>query len=127
MIPSRRVLSRVCPFPPSLPSPALTQKYGAHIYIFPHIFPNWPDEACVSVPRHTVSVMAPSWLVIIADRVSRNSEDILFSLLLDVGMMMLAGMERRAKKPRWERCLGHQGKVLIGCSCLLQELHFLDP
>ena len=79
--------------------------------------------------KQMVSVMAPSSLIIItADMVLSYADALLFGLLLDVGMMILARMERTEPKSL-DRCgvVDLRGKIVVGYSCLLQKLHSLDP
>lgn len=59
---------------------------------FRHIFHDWPDSDCLSILRHTVSAMASSSRIVIADMVLPNVGASLFGSLLEVGMMTLVGM-----------------------------------
>lgn len=78
---------------------------------FRHILHDWPDSACLSILRHTVSAMESSSRIVIAGMVLPNVGASLFGSLLDVGMMTLAGMERTER--RWRELLGSVGLRVV--------------
>jgi hypothetical protein len=67
----------------------------AHTYFFRHVIHDWPDSACRSILRQTVSAMKKGYSrLIIVDVVLPNVGASLQEALMDINMIYISGMER---------------------------------
>ena len=85
---------------------------GAHVYLFTHVFHNWPSNACRQIIANTLPAMTPNFSrVIIVDQVVPNSGASAFTAFMDISMMAFGGMERTKKQ--WRELLESAGLTIV--------------
>ena len=85
---------------------------GAHTYYLRHVLHNWPDAACTAILRQTVEAMTKGYSrLVVVNQVLPYVGAGLFSAMIDINMMAIAGIQRTER--HWRELLDSVGLKVV--------------
>ena len=85
---------------------------GASIYLFSHIFHDWPDATCHQILKNTLPALTNNYSrIAIVDQVLPNIGAPAISSLMDLTMMTFGGSERTERQ--WRQLIEAIGLSVI--------------
>jgi hypothetical protein len=85
---------------------------GADAYIMTTILHDWDDDACVRILRNCRAAMAPAGRVLIGDFILKPSNQPDFGRLVDLEMLVVAGVGRERTEKEFRSVLARAGFAL---------------
>lgn len=85
---------------------------GADAYIMTTILHDWDDDACVRILRNCRAAMAPTGRVLIGDFILKPANQPDFGRLVDLEMLVVAGVGRERTEQEFQHVLAQAGFAL---------------
>jgi len=85
---------------------------GADAYIMTAILHDWDDDSCIRILRNCRAAMAPSGRILIADFILKPANQPDFGRLVDLEMLVVAGIGRERTEREFRNLLSRSGFAL---------------